>query len=795
MAETRILKRLNSAVRPLRYVLNLAIDPDLAEFSASCEIEITCDMPQAAIELHALGLIYDSVQLLTPEMPPKSGKMEVMEQGMVSVSFDHPLPAGSNHLRFAYHAPFAKGLEGLYRARNGLSWGAFTQFQALGARRVFPCFDEPAFKAVFVVTLRIPDDCEAFANEVEVHRSERDNIRTVRFAPTQPISTYLVAFAVGKFDVVEHDDIPSGSISRAPIPLRGIARHGQGGNFAKALEWTAPILQALEAYFGMAYPFSKLDIVAVPDFAAGGMENAGLICYEEGLILIDEDSNFQQYRDVLTTHAHEIAHHWVGNLVSPAWWDDLWLNESFATFMEAKISHQLQPGWGYDTDLQENAVDAMELDLLPSVSRIHRSIITQDEITAAFDAITYDKGAVALAMLETEMGAKPFQAAVQKLLQENRFGTYDTTKFFKLFAVRAIPHSEGKSFARLISETGLPEKTETSFVIRDNASASYFRAKFTPRQWAQVFAAARHLGKTEALRAVISLDLALQSRELTLPEYLEGVKAFAAHPAWQVAGFPLNRLSFLISETPSHVSVKEMAAELYSPLLRTLGTTPLEDDSEFNDWQIITQREDLAQFFAASDADATIELDLLYSGLRLLDQPDEIFEAEWYPDEMRQSALTAVIRTRRDDIVDILVGVLRETDTAWQREELLDVLALDASPGAGTRMRALLDSEDIKSEEISTYLASRAGVPSLRDDLLEFLSSSAPAMLQRLGGDADIGIISFADAFTAERHAWRLEDIIRPILPTIQGGEPQLKLTLERILLNAKLLRHLGRHV
>ncbi|MBG1231603.1 M1 family metallopeptidase [Aestuariivirga litoralis] len=785
-------KRLIPAVRPLHYVLNFTVDPDAAEFSGTTEIEIICDAPQKAIELHALGLSFDSVHLVQPQ-GQKTGKVTEAGPGLIAITFDAPLPTGTHHLRFATRAPFASGLEGLYRARNGQSWGAFTQFQALGARRAFPCFDEPAFKATFAITLHVPMECEAISNEPETHRSDRAGTRTIHFATTQNLPTYLLAFAVGDFELVQHEPIPPGTQPRAPLPLRAFARRGQGQNLSQAMQWTAPILQGLETYFGMAYPFSKLDFMAVPDFAAGGMENAGLIMYEESLILLDEDSDFEQFRDCLTTHAHEIAHHWVGNLVSPAWWDDLWLNESFATFMEAKISHLLQPGWGYDTDLQENAVEAMQLDLLPSVSRIHRPITNQDEITTAFDAITYQKGAVALSMLESEMGEKPFQTAVQRLLQENRFGLYDTRKFFKLFDVKSIPHSSGKSFARLIGETGIPETTDAAFILKGNSAPSYYRAKLGSQHWQKVFAQGKSLGKTEALRAVISLDLALQTGEVQLPQYLEGVRAFAAHPQWSVAGFALGRLSFLIAELPQAKSLKEFASELYAPMLRNLGYVPRVDDNTFADWQIISKREDLVEFFSASDADPLIELDLLHFGLRLLDAPDEIFDAEWLPGEMRESALTAVIRTGQDKFSEQILNVLRDTDTAWEREELLTVLAADASPQNASRMRTLFESGEIKSGEISDYLAARAGSSKLRDDLLDFVNVAAPSLLTRLGGDADIAIIQFADAFTSEHHAQRLDAIIRPILPQIQGGEPQLKLTLEQISLNTRMLERLSR--
>ncbi len=777
-------------MRPLHYTLDLAIDPDSAMFSGQVDIEITCDHTSNDIELHALGLSFDTILVQTDETEAQSGSVTRLDSGTIRLRFPTALAPGIHRLHFSYTAPYSSGLEGLYRSKIGNNWSAFTQFEAIGARRCFPCFDEPGFKAPFSVTLTVPQACDVFANSEELKRKNLGRQKTIVFAQTKPLPTYLVALAVGEFDVVSIAPIAPGNVARDPLPVRAIARKGQGINFGTALGWVAPIILAAEEYFGIAFPFSKLDFLAVPDFAAGGMENAGLIMFEESLILLDEDSSFEQHRDVLTTLAHEISHHWFGNLVSPAWWDDLWLNESFATLMEAKIANQLKPNWGYDTDLQQNAADAMVLDLLPSVRRVHQPVLSEDDITAAFDAITYQKGSVALAMLEDEMGHDAFRTAVHDFLIQNQYGSYDTAQFLNLVESR-LASDKDTFFKQLIDETGIPISIDANFILSRDDAPYYLRAHLPNDHWQRIFNDAKNIGRTEALRALLSLDLALQKEELELEVYLSGVRAFATRPDWEISSFPLNRLEFLIAERPQLARIKEFSSELYESQLTEMGTVPRESTSEFADWHFVTKRARLALFFAATDCSPSLELDLLHAGLRLLESPRGIYEAEWYPREMKEAALLAAMRSKNAAIAERFVQMLEDTDISWQRDLLLGVIAADLSPGNDARMRKLLLSDTLMNHEIPTYLAARAAVPEGRDDLLEFVGENATALLKRLDGDADIGIIQFADGFTTELQASRLQTLMTPVLGSVRGGAPQLKLTLEKIALHANMLAHI----
>src|SRR6185312_11632019 len=239
--------------------------------------------------------------------------------------------------------------------------------------------------------------------------------RTV-FAPTKALPTYLVAFAVGPFDIVDGGTVPPNAWRKTPLPLRGIAAKGQGEHIRYALSLTPKIVTALENYFRIGFPFAKLDSFAVPDFSAGAMENAGAITYREQYLLMSRDAPIEQRRRGLTTQAHEIAHQWFGDLVTPKWWDDIWLNESFATWMENKIAQVVRPDQDYSEETLRSSLGVMRLDELPSARHIHNPVRTPDDIDNAFDDITYSKGGAVLSMFESFVGREEFEKGIHAYL-------------------------------------------------------------------------------------------------------------------------------------------------------------------------------------------------------------------------------------------------------------------------------------------------------------------------------------------------------------------------------------------
>jgi len=273
----------------------------------------------------------------------------------------------------------------------------------------------------------VPENQVAISNTPELSSEIIDGMKVVQFAPTEPLPTYLIAFAVGDFDVVEAPDLPPTDIRDHPLPLRGIAAKGKGEQLAYALEGTNAIVTALENYFGTPYPWAKLDILAVPDFSAGAMENAGAITYREALLLFDDTATPERKRRYKMVHAHELAHQWFGDLVTPAWWNDIWLNESFATWMAHVSMDMAEPEANFRRDLLSRGLAVMTDDSLVSARQIRQPILSNNDIATAFDGITYSKGGAVLSMFENFLGRDDFRQGVRNYMDEfqNRTATAD----------------------------------------------------------------------------------------------------------------------------------------------------------------------------------------------------------------------------------------------------------------------------------------------------------------------------------------------------------------------------------
>jgi alanyl aminopeptidase len=414
--------RLPRDVRPLRYSLDLTVLPHQENFSGVAEIVIALSRPRDLIYLHAneLDVREATVAVGDRSLPVRWEKTQ--EEGVAAVHLPAPVGPGEATLRVRYEGRFSQNLHGLYRVRAGGRDYAFTQFEDIDARRAFPSFDEPAFKTPFALSLTIPEGEVAIANTPVLSEAALpDGKHRFTFSPTLPLSTYLVAFAVGPFDVVDATPITPSTIRARPVPLRGVAVKGRGPELAYALRHTGPLLSALERYFGVPYPYEKLDLIAVPDFAHGAMENAGAITFRDSYLLIDEKTApLHQLRGFARINAHELAHQWFGNLVTMEWWDDVWLNEAFATWMGTRIVDEVHPEYQSGVQLLEGIDHAMEEDSRVHARQIRQPIESNHDIANAFDGITYVKGAGVLAMFERYLGPAIFQAGIRRYLETHR---------------------------------------------------------------------------------------------------------------------------------------------------------------------------------------------------------------------------------------------------------------------------------------------------------------------------------------------------------------------------------------
>ncbi len=402
------MTRLTASVRPVSYRLFLAVDPALDEFTGEVEIELSAPAGTRALELHAVDL-----EIAESAVEDARGAVDVQRlsrrahRETITLRLGRGLAPGPVRVRLGYRGPLRSDLRGLYLARSGRRRYAATQLEAADARRMFPCFDEPDKKARFAISVTTPVRYRAVSNGAVEKDTVKAGVRTVRFAETPPLSTYLIALIVGELEA-------SRTRRCGATPIRVWHVPGKKHLTAFALEAAAESLARLERYFGLPYPYGKLDLIAVPDFEFGAMENAGAVTFRESLLLVDPATiTLAERKRVAEVIAHELAHMWFGDLVTMAWWDDLWLNEAFATWMAFCVVDEWKPEWEMWLDFQHHRAAAFSLDSLVNTHPIYTDVRTPDEATENFDAITDEKGASVVRMpaFTVSFSTAPFDTA------------------------------------------------------------------------------------------------------------------------------------------------------------------------------------------------------------------------------------------------------------------------------------------------------------------------------------------------------------------------------------------------
>ena len=435
-------QRLPDGIRPIRVTAELEIDPDREVFEGDERLELHSDAPVPLLWLNASGLRIASTE-------PPSTRIEAPPD-FVGLQFATPLPSGPSLVHIRWQGRISSNdVEGVFRQRENGAWYALTQGEPLGMRRVLPSFDEPSMKVPFRLSLRVPKDLSAYANTPPESSEERGAWKVVRFAQTRPLPAYLLAFAVGPFERVDAGAASGGA------PIGVVVTRGKTSWARYAVQTSPPLLEHLEQYFRIPYPYPKLDSIEVP-LAFGAMENPGLITFNQRTNLAPPGADTPRFRRrAASVEAHEFAHLWFGDLVTTAWWDDIWLNEAFATWMSAKILEEWQPSWGVQGDRAHATQHAMEEDQLLSARRIRQPIESKGDIVTAFDAITYQKGAAVIAMFEQWVGAEPFRRGVTRYLKAHADGNATASDFLSAVSIEA-GRDIAAPFSTFLDQGGVP---------------------------------------------------------------------------------------------------------------------------------------------------------------------------------------------------------------------------------------------------------------------------------------------------------------------------------------------------
>ncbi len=788
--------RLDGSVRPLGYAAELTLAPGEPRFSAAIRIDVELRESRRVVWLNALGLEISSARA-EQKGATRTAHLAPGAPGFLGLEFDPPLAAGHASLRFEYTGPVsARTSAGIFLGHDAGNDYIFTQFESTDARRAFPCFDQPEFKTPWRLTLHVPLADLAFANAPQVSETPGEGGRKkVVFAASKPLASYLVAFAVGPFDVVD-----AGRAGRNHTPLRIIVPKGKAAQAAYAASVVGTLLERLEAFFDMPYPFEKLDSVALTQiYGFGAMENAGLITYAQNLIAADPAVDTEQRRRRFASVAlHEMSHQWFGDLVTLAWWNDTWLNEAFATWTSSAVLAAWQPGWNTRLGDLGGKFGAMADDSLEAARSIHQPIRSIDDISNAFDGITYQKGAAVIHMFESWAGHDEFLRGVHAYLHRYAYGNSTAAGFLDAVSAASRPDL-ARAFRTFLDQPGLPVVGAELRCSGAGASVALAQSRYHPlgsaasaESWripvclryesngkpaeecflldgprrefrlthaagcptaltlnadaAGYYLASYGSGLPDPMHAAASIpnplelrtfanDLAALSRSGAVPpdSALDRVPALAANPVWQIAA---QAQAVVLGVKPLvdpalDAGYARFVREAFGPRAHSLAWSPRPGE----DSDAPLARAALVPFAASEghDRDLIDEARKLASGW--LDTRRGVDAS------MLASVLATAARFGDAALFDRMVAALRSTQDRQLRARLITALGAFEDPALARRALALLLDPDLDLRETGNILFAPLANPGVAHLPFEFVKANYPALIGRAprGGGSEFG--------------------------------------------------------
>jgi aminopeptidase N len=449
--------QLSGIAQPVAYRVEMTVDPRETAFSGHVQIDVNLMTSATGIWMHGADLDVSSVQVTAGGETRPASWTEVDPTGVVWIGFPNRVHAGGITLTIDYTAAFDANLAGLFRVDEKGEAYALAKSESIQARRFLPSFDEPGFKAPFDITLTVPEDMLAIGNTPVASRvPARPGFDRVTFLRTRPLSTYLLSVAVGNFEKVSAGTIPANAWRDWPVPLSGYARMGKGDELEAILSITPAMIEFFEEALEQPYPYEKLDIIAAPQWPSGATELAAAITYRESRILANEKSGAMFLRSMKGVHAHELSHMWFGDLVTPPWWDDLWLKEGIASWAEPAVLGTLEPNGGHDIQAVVDTISAMQLDSLASARAVAQPITENADIRNAYDAITYNKGLAVLGMVDAWFGPEEFRPALGRYIAQYADKAADSEQFFRAIGRTTGNPDIGRSLKSFVTQNGVP---------------------------------------------------------------------------------------------------------------------------------------------------------------------------------------------------------------------------------------------------------------------------------------------------------------------------------------------------
>jgi aminopeptidase N len=552
-------QRLPEVARPENYKLSFTPDLDKATFEGDEIISIRVLKSTSEITLNSADIDFHEVSISSAGITQKATVTPEKDKEMVVLAVEKPLAAGPATIHITYSGILNSEMRGLYLGKDeqGRKY-ASTQFESTDARRAFPSFDEPDYKATFDITAVADKGLVAISNQKVVSDTPGPGDKhTVRFATTAKMSSYLAALVVGNFEYVEGE--------ADGIPIRVYATTGKKEMGRFALEVATYVLKYYDNYFGIKYPYGKLDLIGIPDFSAGAMENTGCITFREVVLLADEkQTSVDLKKTIASVIAHEMAHQWFGDLVTMKWWDDIWLNEGFATWMEDKPVQAFKPEWNINLDDVSGTSRTMSVDSLANTRPIHQAAETPGQILELFDGIAYGKAGAVLRMLEAYLGEETFRVGVNAYLKQHQYGNATASDFWEAQA-KTSKRPVDKIMPTWVKQAGLPIVNVKTQCMGDSTSVTltqhryYFdRSKFeeTNDQLWEIPVCLRGSANSSA-----KCELMTKKEEtFTLPGCSKWVLANAGASGYYRVGYQPDAVRALASDAETKLSPGERIA-------------------------------------------------------------------------------------------------------------------------------------------------------------------------------------------------------------------------------------------
>jgi len=839
---------LPETARPSKYRIRL--QPDLTNFTFDGEqsVDIQVLEPTSSIVMNSIDLKIEKATLhaMGTTLTTRAVNFD-KEAETVSLEFGETVQPGDARLEMAFTGELNDKLMGFYRSEYTSQDGetrylATTQFEPTDARRAFPCWDEPAKKATFEVTLVFADEYQAVSNTPAVEEAEPGpGLKSVRFAETPVMSTYLLAFIVGNLTSIEKRASGGTTVGVWTTP-------GKENQASFALDTSVKLLGYFNEYFGIPYPLPKLDHIAIPDFAAGAMENWGAVTYRETALLVDPDNSSAGTRQrVAEVIAHEMAHMWFGDLVTMEWWDDLWLNESFASWMGNKAVDWLFPEWEMWTQFVNMDTNrALSLDGLKNSHPIEQGVKNPAEVSQLFDAISYSKGASVIRMLENFLGEETFRKGLNRYLTGHMYDNARTEDLWSALEtesgqpVTAIMDSWVKQMGypvlqvesersgnqtrlsvtqeRFVYDRLLGDSEPDPEVWRVPVSASqdghdsgvtvmdgrqaqldvpggddgwvklnplqtgFFRVNYSADDWQRLVPPIESLELHATDRLGIQNDAYALSRAGLLPvtQFLSLAQAYRNEDdasVWSDLASNLRDIEQLISDEPMHPAYQGFAREVFGPAARKIGWEPKAGEGHLD---ALLRSTVLSQAGSYLDPDVTAQATERFNGY--------MQDRESLAPDLRGVVFALAAQGGGKEIYDQIWQLEGETDLAEEKIRLL--MALSRFQDADLLNATLADtlSPKVRSQDSITLVAGVAANPKGRDLAWDFVKDNWAEFDRRYGGGGFglMRLVSICSHFNSQEKADEVDSFFAE--HPAPAAERTIRQALERVRLNIKWL-------